>query len=109
MNHEIPRKPRVDVRKPVTNDVELHELDAGIFAAVLGDEIRHDIRTDIAKAGRPLHVSHPMKVATWRIEQGADRLASHEFRKLRPDRHRPLQFGAPAATALAIVPPVLPE
>src|SRR6266404_5472139 len=43
MDHEIPRKPRVDAWKGIAKNVELHEFDIGIFAAVLGDEIVNNV------------------------------------------------------------------
>ena len=48
------------------------------------------IAADIAEAGRPLDMLHPVKVATWRIEQGADGMAAHEFGEFGADRDRAL-------------------
>jgi hypothetical protein len=67
------RRPEAD-----RENVEFHELDAGIFSAVLYDEIRNDISADIAEAGRPLDVSHPVKVAARRVKQGVNGLAAHK-------------------------------
>ena len=109
VNHEIPRKPRVDVWKPIAENVEFDEFDAGIFAAVVNDEIRDNVGPDVFEVGRPLDVSHPVKVAAWRVKQAADRMAAYKFGKFCPDRHCPLQLGPPAAATLTVVPPVLPE
>src|ERR1700744_5591748 len=69
MNHEITCEPCLDVRKRIAKNVEFHEFDAGVFAAVLDDEIRDDVGPDIFEAAGPLHVAHPVKVAAGRVKQ----------------------------------------
>jgi hypothetical protein len=93
----------------IAEDIELHEFDIGVSSTVLGDEIVNDIRPDISKAGRPLDQLHPVKVAAWRVQQRLDGMAPYKVAQLGPYRFRPLQFRAPTAAALAVVPPVSPE
>src|SRR4030081_1632252 len=104
MDHQIPRQPCIDARKAIVKYVELHEFGIGISAAVLGDEIVNDVSSDISKAGRPVDILHPMEVAAWGIQQRLNGMAAYEFGQLSPDRDRPLQFRAPAAAALSVVP-----
>jgi hypothetical protein len=50
-----------------------------------------------------------MEVAAWGIQQRLNGMAAYEFEQLSPDRDRPLQFRAPAAAALGVVPPISSE
>jgi hypothetical protein len=50
-----------------------------------------------------------MEVAAWGIQQRLNGMAAYEFGQLSPDRDRPLQFRAPAAAALGVVPPISSE
>src|SRR3982074_2050940 len=109
MDHQVPRQPCIDARKAIVKYVELHEFGIGISVAVVGDEVVNDVSPDISEAGWPVDILHPMEVAAWGIQQRLNGMAAYEFGQLSPDRDRPRQFGAPAAAALAVVPPVSPE
>jgi hypothetical protein len=67
MDHHIPRKPRIDAWKVIAKNVEFHEFYIGIFTAILDDEIMNDVGPYISKAGWPVDVSHPVKIAAWRV------------------------------------------
>src|SRR5258706_14774864 len=109
MDHQVPRQPCIDARKAIVKYVELHEFGIGISVAVRGDEIVNDVSPDISEAGWPVDILHPMEVATWCVQQRLNGMAAYEFGQLSPDRDRPLQFRAPAAAALGVVPPISSE